>query len=303
MTNRSKIIGLGEILWDILPGGKKLGGAPANFAYYATKLGHTGIIASKVGDDALGKEIIRSLGKIGLVNEYIQIDPHFPTGKVSVKLDNRGQPDYIIHENVAWDYFDFNRYWENLAADADVICFGTLAQRSKKSRQTILQFLGSARKEALIILDINLRQEFYSLDLIKRSLKYANILKLNSEELKVIGSLFSYRDNMDEIGLCSRIISDFMLDLLCLTRGDGGSIIFNRKEYYKHQGYKVTVADTVGAGDAFTAAMAVQHVEGKTLKEISELANRLGSWVASKSGPTPELGTELTVKIKKGLIL
>lgn len=293
MNKKIKIIGLGEILWDMLPEGKKLGGAPTNFSYYVSKLGQIGIIASRVGNDSSGKEILESMEKLELNNKYIQIDPNYPTGTVSVKIDNKGQPDYEILHNVAWDFLDFNKSWKHLAEEADVICFGTLVQRSYKSKNTIFNFLKSAKPEAIKLLDINIRQNFYSIEVIEESIKLSNILKLNTNELKLIRNLFNYSNNKNEIDLCLDIINDFKLDLLCLTRGEKGSIIMSGKEYYEHKGYKVSVVDTIGAGDAFTAAMIVQYIKSKTLQEISDLANRLGSWVSSQSGPTPELSHDL----------
>ena len=293
MNKIFKIIGLGEILWDILPGGKKLGGAPTNFAYYVSKLGQMGIVASRIGNDSLGKEILESMKKLELNEEYIQIDSNYPTGTVSVELDSNGQPDYTIHKNVAWDYLSFNDSWKHLAMEADIICFGTLAQRSGESKNTISEFLKSARSEAIKLLDINIRQNFYSIEVIEESLKLSNILKLNTDELKILGDLFAYSNNINEVDICYELINDFKLDLLCLTKGENGSLVLNKKEYHEHSGYKVPVEDTVGAGDAFTAAMIVQYLKGKTLEEISDLANRLGSWVASQSGPTPELQSEL----------
>jgi len=293
MNKKIKIIGLGEILWDMLPEGKKLGGAPANFAYYVSKLGQIGIVASRVGNDSLGKEILESMEKLNLNKKYIQIDPKYLTGTVSVELDSNGQPDYTIHKNVAWDYLDFSKSWKHLAKEADVICFGTLAQRSSKSKNTMLDFLKSARPEVIKLLDINIRQNFYSMEAIEESIKLSNILKLNIDELKIIRNLFTYSNTKNEIDLCLELINDFKLDLLCLTKGENGSLVLNSKEYYEHPGYKVSVLDTIGAGDAFTAAMIVQYLKGKTLREISDLANRLGSWVASQSGPTPELRPEV----------
>ena len=171
MNKKLKIIGLGEILWDMLPGGKKLGGAPANFSFYVSRLGQISITASRVGNDSLGKEILESMEKLNLNNKYIQIDPNYPTGTVSVKLDSNGQPDYEIHQNVAWDSLDFNKSWKNLAKEADVICFGTLAQRSYQSKNTIFDFLKSTRPEAIKLLDINIRQNFYSIEIIEESIK------------------------------------------------------------------------------------------------------------------------------------
>ena len=298
MTRKHKIIGLGEILWDMLPQGKKLGGAPANFAYFCSALGQTGIVASRVGNDPLGEEILKSMTKLNLSKEYLQIDPEYPTGTVGVILDENGQPDYEIHKNVAWDYLDFSKSWENLSGEADIICFGTLAQRSPRSKKTIQSFLKSSRPGTIRFLDLNIRQDFYSTSLISESLEIANMLKLNTDELNLIRDVFDYSDKENDIDLCFRIVKDFKLDLICLTRGEKGSLIANKKEYHEHEGYKVSISDTIGAGDAFSAAVVVQYIKGKSLPEISDLANKLGAWVASKSGPTPELDDEMIKTFK-----
>ncbi len=234
-----KIVGLGEILWDVLPEGKKLGGAPANFTYYASILGQKGIVASRVGKDSLGKEILREMEKLGLDNKYIQIDQVYKTGTVEVELDDNGQPDYVIHGDVAWDYLEFNKKWERLARDTEVICFGTLAQRSRISKNTIKDFLKSSGNKTIKFLDLNIRQDFFSADLIIDSMKMADILKLNAAELKLIRELLDYPNKMAETDLCLKIIHDFGLELLCLTKGEDGSLIFNKKEYYDHPDYEV----------------------------------------------------------------
>ena len=288
-NKKFKIVGIGEILWDMLPQGKKLGGAPANFVYYASKLGQKGIIASRVGNDPPGIEILDSLDKLNLVKDYIQIDQSYPTGSVDVRLDERGQPDYIIHKNVAWDFLKLDNTWKNLAIEADVICFGTLAQRSPKSRKTIIDFLKLTRNKTIKLLDINLRQNFYSTEIVKESLRFSTMLKLNAEELEILRGLFGYSKKKEEIDLCRLLIKEYNLELICLTRGENGSILVNKTEYFEHEGYKVKVIDTVGAGDAFAAAMLMQYLDGDTLEGISNIANRLGSWVSSKRGPTPTL--------------
>ncbi len=300
LTNKEKIfniVGIGEALWDIFPEGKKLGGAPTNFAYYAKSLGQNGIIVSRVGSDPLGKEILDSIEDLDLDNTYIQSDPYYPTGTVDVKLDETGQPSYIINKKVAWDFLILDNSLKKLAADADAVCFGTLAQRSPKSKDTISKFLKMAGNSTIKILDINLRQNFYSDTMIRQLLENATILKLNSHELKILKNLLGHSIDDSEINLCKKIISKYNLELLCLTRGDRGSLILDRSDHFIHKGYKVKVADTVGAGDAFTAAMVVQYLKGKTLKEISNTANKLGSWVASKDGATPVLDEKILKNI------
>jgi len=287
------IVGLGEILWDIFPEGKKLGGAPANFAYYVKSLGQNGIIASRVGSDPPGKEILDYIEDLGLDGTYIQSDPIYPTGTVDVTLDGTGQPDYIINKKVAWDHLESDNSLKELAPVTDAVCFGTLAQRSLQSKNTIAEFLKRTGNDTIKIFDINLRQNFYSGEMIRQSLEYATILKLNNHELKILKDMPGHSNNDSEINLCKKIIKEYDLELLCLTKGDMGSLILSKNEYFIHRGYKVEVADTVGAGDAFTAAMAVQYLKGKTLEEISNAANKLGSWVSSQRGATPVLSEKI----------
>ncbi len=300
LTSKKKIyniVGIGEILWDIFPEEKKLGGAPTNFAYYAKCLEQNGIIASRVGSDPLGKEILQSVESLNLDRTYIQSDSIYPTGTVDVKLDKTGQPSYIINKEAAWDFLILDNSLKKLAADADAVCFGTLAQRSSKSENTISKFLKLTGSKTIKIFDINLRQNFYSGRIIRQLLKNTTILKLNSNELEILKNLLGYSDNDNEINLCKKIMSENNLELLCLTKGDKGSLILDRSDYFIHKGYKVEIADTVGAGDAFTAAMIVQYVKGKTLKEISNAANKLGSWVSSQSGATPILNEKILKNI------
>lgn len=288
-----KIVGIGEILWDVFPHSRKLGGAPANFAYFVKKLGQNGLVASRVGHDFPGKEIMDSLFKLGLAGDFIQIDSKHPTGTVDVKIDDSGQPDYIINKNVAWDFLEFSDRWKKLAREADVICFGTLAQRFLKSRRTIVNFLKMARRTAIKVLDINLRQNFYSLKTIIRSLELATILKLNKEELWQLRNLMNYSNEKNDINFCRKLMNEYSIKLICLTRGEDGSLLIDESDYYDHPSYKVSVADTVGAGDAFTAAMVIQYLKGRTLEEMSSSANRLGSWVSSQIGPTPVLDEDM----------
>jgi fructokinase len=288
-----KITGLGEILWDVFPDGKKLGGAPANFAYFVKNLGQEGFIASRVGNDSMGKEILASLEKLNLSSDFIQIDPVHPTGTVEVKVDTDGQPDYIITESVAWDFLELSQKWKELAAQVDAVCFGTLAQRSQRSRETIIDFLDLSGKSTVKVLDINLRQNFYSLEAIERSLKLSTILKLSEGELGLIRKISGASYDKSDIVFCRELMEAYNIKLACITKGSQGSLLIDKKNYYRHPGYRVDVADTVGAGDAFTAAVAVGYLNGANLKEMSDTANRLGSWVCSKEGPTPQPGREV----------
>ncbi|MFZ3385588.1 MAG: PfkB family carbohydrate kinase, partial [Candidatus Hydromicrobium sp.] len=225
-----KIVGIGEVLWDVFPHSRNFGGAPANFAYFVKKLGQNGLVASKVGDDFLGKEIMDSLFKLGLAGDFIQIDSEHPTGTVDVKIDDNGQPDYIINKNVAWDFLEFSDRWKKLAKEADVICFGTLAQRSLRSRRTIIDFLKMARSSTIKVFDINLRQNFYSLKTISQSLELATILKLNTEELGILKNLMGYYSEKNDINFCRKLMNEYDIKLVCLTRGEDGSLLMDESD-------------------------------------------------------------------------
>ncbi|HXG67516.1 MAG TPA: carbohydrate kinase, partial [Blastocatellia bacterium] len=274
------IVGLGELLWDLLPGGRHLGGAPANFAYHASRLGNHGVIASRVGNDCLGVEALERLREQGLTAEYIQVDAAHPTGTVRVRVDEGGQPDFTIAEGAAWDWMEWTPQWEGLAARADAVCFGSLAQRSPRSRETIYQFLAATRKEALRIFDVNLRQSFYSRDCLDESMKLAGIAKLNDQELPEVARLFGLGcGSLEE--RARNLLRAYGLQLVCVTRGARGSMLVSATETAEHAGIPARVTDTVGAGDAFTAALASYYLRGASLAQMNEAANRLGSWVAS----------------------
>lgn len=280
------IVGLGELLWDLLPAGKQLGGAPANFAYHASMLGNTGITASRVGADALGKEAIDYLTQLQLSTEYIQVDPTATTGTVAVQLSQSGEPSYTITTDVAWDFLEWTTAWQELANKTDAVCFGSLAQRSPQSRETIRQFLQNTRANALRVFDVNLRQSFYSSDLLAESFRLAHIAKLNEGELREIGNQSGVEATTDR-EIARRLLLDFDLQLLCVTRGDHGSLLVTKAETVEHDGYKVEVCDTIGSGDAFTATLIHYYLNGSSLREISDNANRVGAWVASQAGATP----------------
>jgi len=280
------MIGLGEVLWDLLPSGKVLGGAPANFAHMTNLLGDQGILASRVGDDDLGSEACRAMQELGLSTAYVQCDHQHGTGSAGVFIDSAGQPTFTIKESIAWDFLEWTTSWKDLSARADVVCFGSLAQRSLISATTIEHFLQNAPKKALRIFDVNLRQSFYSTDVLHKSFQYADIVKLNDQELHHVSSVLGL-DGGDEPTLARKLLSECGLRLVCVTRGARGSLLVSEDRTVEHEGLSVTVADAVGAGDAFAACLAHQYVRGKSLEEISESANRFASWVATQVGATP----------------
>jgi fructokinase len=286
VTQRHIVVGLGELLWDLFPAGEQLGGAPANFAYITSLLGDEGIPASRLGQDVLGTDAVRRLGELGLSTEFIQKDADHPTGTVKVEVDRTGQPRFEISESVAWDFLAWTPQWQKLAQQADAVCFGSLAQRSKQSRTTIRRFLMALRKNAVRVFDVNLRQNFYTTQVLGESMKLATVVKLNHEELPKIMRSFEL-ENRSEEDSARRILSSHEVKLVCVTRGNGGSLLVSADECSEHPGFKVKVADTVGAGDAFTAALVHGYLRRTPLAQINETANRVGAWVASQSGATP----------------
>jgi fructokinase len=292
MDHLPTVVGLGEILWDILPTGPQLGGAPANFAYGSHLLGNRAVVASRVGADDLGREARASLLRSGITGQFLQTDPEHATGRVHVQLDAAGQPKFEISDNSAWDFLRWTDLWQSLAQSADAVCFGTLAQRSPESRNTILNFLDATRADTLRVFDVNLRQTFYSAEIILESVKRANVVKLNHEELPRIAELLAI-DCGDAQAFCREISQKFDLQMVCITRGAIGSLLCDRTSAHAHAGFRVHIKDTVGAGDAFTAALVHGLLHKIPLAEINDLANRMGAWVASCSGampPVPEQG-------------
>jgi fructokinase len=290
-SKRHTVVGLGELLWDLLPAGKQLGGAPANFAYITSLLGDEGLPASRLGSDALGAEALQRLQALGLSAEFVQSDSTRPTGTVKVQVDGAGQPCFEISEAVAWDFLDWTPQWQNLAARADAVCFGSLAQRSEHSRVTMRNFLRSTRSDAVRVFDVNLRQRFYTSEILAESMKLATIVKLNHEELPKIMHLFGL-EHRDEESSARRLVTINHLKLVCVTRGNHGSILVNAETAHAHPGFRVHVADTVGSGDAFTATLVHEYLRGTALDRMNEVANRMGAWVASQSGATPVVGPE-----------
>jgi fructokinase len=280
------IVGLGEILWDLLPSGRQLGGAPANFAYCSHLLGNRALVASRIGDDELGREVQAQLRSAGLSDEFLQVDGTRPTGTVQVEINSEGQPRFQIIQPVAWDFLEWTQKWKSLAQSVDAVCFGSLAQRSPASRATILNFVDSTGPEALRIFDINLRQRFYSDDIILSSLQRANVVKLNHEEVPVLAGILRFSPS-HELSLCKQMLEKFDLQLVCITRGGNGSVLVDKNGSSEHQGFNVRVKDTVGAGDAFTAGLTHELLRGASLEKMNDTANRMGAWVASQSGAMP----------------
>jgi fructokinase len=286
------VVGIGEALWDQLPGGRHVGGAPLNFAYISSLFGQRSVIASRIGIDHDGEEMLRDLSLRGLDVGYIQRDMILPTGTAAVTVSADGQPAYEIQQPAAWDTLQWSPEWEELAKQADAVCFGTLAQRSEQSQATINAFLEATRPDCVRIFDVNLRAPFFSRDLIVNSIRLASIVKLNEKEFVEVSEI---------IGLSSGNLPEdvrtfagaFDLDLVCLTRGEHGSLLATPQQTVVHPGVTIKVVDTVGAGDAFTAAVAWCWIAHLGLKETSEIANRWAGWVASRAGAMPVIDETL----------
>ncbi len=290
-ASKPLIVALGEVLWDVLPAGERLGGAAANLCVMAGRLGSNAVLASRVGSDEHGTRIVGELAAFPVDTNFVQRDPLLPTGQVTVAIDKEGQPAYCIHENVAWDAFEFSAEWTQLAQDADAVCFGTLAQRSPLSKTTIEKFLATTRKGCLRVLDLNLRYPFVSEELIRWSLTQASVLKVNEEEFKTVSDLLNLRTRPSiDMWRASvdTLMSAFPLSLVCVTFGGAGSLIVSNHGHYRHPGLAISVVDTVGAGDAFLATVTHLALQDASLAEISGAANRNGAWVASQAAAIPD---------------
>ena len=280
--NKKVIVGIGEILWDMLPSGKALGGAPANFAYHATRLGEEGWAVSAIGDDALGREIMDIVTAKQLKNVISLTDK--PTGTVQVELDAKGVPTYTIMEDAAWDNIPFTPEMEALACRTDAVCFGSLVQRMG-SRESVLRFLRATRPETLKVFDINLRQHYYSREVLEESLKLADILKINDEEIRIVADMFDL--GADDTTACRVLIDRYALRLVILTTGANGSEVITAEERIPQPAGKAVVVDTVGAGDSFTAAFVVAYLRGDSLADAQRLASETASYVCSRKGAMP----------------
>ncbi len=296
MNNPVTIVGLGEILWDMLPEGKQLGGAPANFAYHSSQLGHEGIIVSALGKDALGDEIRDILAERAIQHHLPELA--YPTGSVAIELDERGIPQYEICEDVAWDHIAWDETLESLAARAGCAVFGTLAQRSEVSRSSIQRFIGAMQPESLRIFDINLRQQYYSRDVIEASLQLCNILKINDDEILIIQELYQL-GQLSREEICRHLIEIYSLHYLILTCGRHGSYIYSA-DTAQEVSFVPTpdspIVDTVGAGDSFTASLASALLNGKPLAEAHVLATDVATYVCEHHGAMPILSDELKAR-------
>lgn len=292
MSKRHRIIGIGEVLWDVFPDGPRFGGAPANFACHAAALGADVAMVSRVGEDDLGERAVESLQRRGVDTSAVARSSNLPTGTVVVTLDEQNSPSYEIAAPAAWDAIEWSDRLQRLAPAADAVCFGTLAQRSETSRQTICRFLRATADEALRVFDVNLRQSFYSAEIILASLELANVVKLNDEELPVVAAACGIEGSQDRrlAALCER----FELRLAAMTRGASGALVVSPQETSDCPGFPTSVRDTVGAGDSYTAAIVVGMLRDGDLARVNEHACRLAAYVCSQSGATPDLPAELT---------
>lgn len=286
------VVGMGEALWDVLPEGKKIGGAPANFAYHVSQFGLPSRVVSAVGSDLLGREIVENFTSKGL-NHLIEEVP-YPTGTVQVEIDPAGVPQYDIKENVAWDNIPYTARLEALAGKTRAVCFGSLAQRNVVSRDTINRFLDAMPQTAdsLVVFDVNLRQGFYTKEILCNSMKRCNILKINDEELVTVSRMFGY-PGIDLQDKCWILLGKYNLRMLILTCGINGSYVFTPGNVSFQPTPKVEVADTVGAGDSFTAAFIASLLKGKSVAEAHALAVRTSAFVCTRKGAMPELPPDL----------
>lgn len=284
------IVGIGEALWDVLPEGRKLGGAPANFAYHVSQFGLDSYIVSAVGDDALGKEIISNF-KEKKLNHIVDTVP-YPTGTVQVELDPQGVPQYEIKENVAWDNIPFTPQLEALAHRTRAVCWGSLAQRSEVSRTTIMRFVDSTSDDCLRVFDINLRQNFYSREVIEESMRRCSVLKINDEELVIVSRLLQL-PGIDVREKCRGLMELLGMKMVVLTCGVNGSYVLTAEEESFCPTPRVEVADTVGAGDSFTGSFVAGLLEGKTMRQAHERAVNVSAFVCTQAGAMPVIPSDL----------
>jgi fructokinase len=290
-----KIVGIGEVLWDMFPTGPQLGGAPANFAWHAQALGARAHAITRVGNDDLGRAILKLFEEQGLPGDTMQVDEAAPTATVTVALSGEGLPTYTIHENVAWDRLAVTPTALKAVWAADAVCFGSLAQRSEPSRTTIQTLMCAARPDALRLLDINLRQHYFSRELVEQSLRLANALKVNDGELSILAGLLdlpgSIRSQIEYLSL------RYALSLVALTRGPAGSLLYQAGRWSDCPASPTKVVDTVGAGDAFAATLVAGLLRKMDLDEINALAGEVARYVCSCAGATPPLPRQLVARL------
>ena len=280
------VVGLGEVLWDMLPEGRKIGGAPVNFAYHAGQFGIDTMAVSAIGNDKLGEDTIAEMNGKHLNHIFPSVP--YPTGSVQVSLDEKGVPAYDIKENVAWDNIPFTNEIESVARSCRAVCFGSLAQRNAVSRNTIRKFIESTPSGCIRIFDINLRQNFYTSNVIRDSLEHCNILKINDEEIMLVSRMFNY-DSSNIENVCRTIMEDFSLEMVILTCGTKGSYIFTKGGVSFMPTPKVNVADTVGAGDSFTGSFCAAILRGLPVAEAHKKAVDVSAYVCTQNGAMPEI--------------
>ena len=285
------VVGIGELLWDIFPTNKRLGGAPVNFACHCGQFGAEAYPVSSIGDDALGSELRNALTEINADQSYISDNHEHPTGTVQVTLDENAKPSYEICENVAWDMIRMTPELEALAPQADAVCFGSLCQRCSVSYATIHDFLGGMRPDALKIFDVNIRQAFFNKEIIAASLAHANILKLSDEELPVMAEMFGLSGSVQE--QLRSMLDVFDLSLIAYTRGPDGSLLVSADEISEHPGCTGKAVDSVGAGDSFTATLCMGLLDNRSLSKINDHANRVATFVCTHVGAVPAFPQEL----------
>ena len=297
MSKKYQVVGIGEVLWDMPPQGKVLGGAPANFAYHASMMGAESFIISAVGNDALGREIIDRLSEYGLEKHISRVD--YPTSTVIVHLTDAGVPTFDICKNVAWDYMKLTQDDILLADKVDAVCFGSLAQRNSISKSAIIDFLKKVPETAFKIFDVNLRQNYFDRETLDTSIQLSNILKINEDELLILSEIFGWKG--DEQELCKQIVSIPCIRLLAYTRGADGSYLYSKSDVSFLKSPKVEVVDTVGAGDAFTSGLVMGLLNGKRLAECHHIAVEISAYVCKYSGAMPPYDNavnELILKLR-----
>lgn len=292
------VAGIGELLWDELPGGRALGGAPGNFAWHAHGLGLEGLVISRVGEDEDGVDVLDRLAELGLSRDLVETDASHPTGRSTVAVDASGVPTFVVRENAAWDFISARAEIERAAAIVGAVNFGTLGQRSPVSRRTIRAFVSGTRPDAIRLFDLNLRPPHYTRQVIEESLGLATAVKLNDAELSIVSDMFAFAG--DEGERARRLADAFDLDLVALTLGEKGSVLCTRERRSVHSGYRTRIVDTVGAGDAFAAALVAGMLAGFDLDRINDHANRVASFVCSRPGATPVLPGDLREEITGG---
>jgi fructokinase len=290
----------------MLPEGPQLGGAPTNFTVMAGRLGNHAAVLSRIGRDDLGRSAVKLLDPFPVDTSHLQVDPSHETGRVTVTLQ-QGQPEYVIHQPAAWDSLELSDDWVQLAERADAICFGSLAQRSLESRQTIQTLAAQTSSACVRVFDVNLRAPFYSGESVQESLELATVLKMNDAEVSLVLGLLGLQSTEEGNAAwlrvdAERLLSEFpTLQMVAITRGGHGSLLVTRDEWHEHPGIPVQVADTIGAGDAFTAALTHYLLRGADLLTLNDAGNRWGAWVASQSGAMPVLPEAIRARISAAI--